>query len=345
MSDTLKNCIYKQPEQQCHQTSLELSIIIPVYNEAEGLTALFRRLYPALDTLNLSYEIIFIDDGSKDTSSILLGAQYRIRPDVTKVILFNNNYGQHMAITAGFEQAQGQIIITMDADLQNPPEEIGRLIETIYAGHDYVGTVRRQRQDHWFRRKASQIMNTLRERITHIRMTDQGCMFRAYRREIIDTVNQCCEFSTFIPALAYTFSSNPTEIEVTHAERFAGSSKYSLYRLIRLNFDLITGFSILPLHALSLLGILLSLGSGTLFILLLVRRFMLGAEVEGVFTLFAINFFLIGVLLFGIGLLGEYIGRIYQQVRHRPRYIIKGILQQKTCSSFPLNVECENEKE
>lgn len=327
MSDTF------QLTQQSKQQNLpELSVIIPVYNEADGLSALFKRLYPALDALNLSYEIIFINDGSKDTSAAMLAKQYHIRPDVTKVILFNGNYGQHMAIMAGFKQAQGQIIVTLDADLQNPPEEIVRLVSAINLGHDYVGTIRRERQDNWFRRKASQIMNALRERITHIRMTDQGCMLRAYRRHVIDMINSCCETSTFIPALAYTFASNPTEIEVAHEERFAGSSKYSFYQLIRLNFDLITGFSVLPLHALSILGMLLSFGSGMLFILLLVRRFVLGSEVEGVFTLFAITFFLIGVLLFGIGLLGEYIGRIYQQVRQRPRYMIQAILQRDSLS-------------
>lgn len=305
----------------------KLSVIIPVYNEAEGLMALFDRLYPALDKLTLSYEVIFINDGSKDQSASLLAQQYRTRPEVTRIIMFNGNYGQHMAIVAGFEQARGDIIVTLDADLQNPPEEIARLIDAIDAGHDYVGTIRRERQDHWFRRHASRFTNALRERITHIRMTDQGCMLRAYSREIIDTMNQCHEINTFIPALAYTFARNPTEIDVGHEERHAGESKYSLYQLIRLNFDLVTGFSVLPLQIFSLLGMLLSVGSASLFILLLIRRFVLGSEVEGVFTLFAITFFLIGVLLFGIGLLGEYIGRIYQQVRHRPRFVIQTILQ------------------
>ncbi len=304
-----------------------LSVVIPVYNEAEGLEALFARLYPALDNLSLSYEIIFINDGSRDQSEALLAQQYRNRPDVTRVILFNNNYGQHMAILAGFEHSRGKIIVTLDADLQNPPEEIGRLVAAMNAGHDYVGTIRHQRQDHWFRRHASRLTNALRERITHIRMTDQGCMLRAYSREIIDTMNQCSETNTFIPALAYTFANNPTEIEVGHEERFAGTSKYSFYQLIRLNFDLVTGFSVLPLQIFSLLGMLLALGSAALFTLLVIRRFLLGAEVEGVFTLFAITFFLMGVLLFGIGLLGEYIGRIYQQVRQRPRFMIQAILQ------------------
>ncbi|BBE08627.1 lipid a biosynthesis protein [Mycoavidus cysteinexigens] len=305
----------------------ELSVVIPVYNEEAGLNALFARLYTALDALALPYEVIFVNDGSQDQSATLLANQFRIRPENTRVILLNGNYGQHMAILAGFEAARGEIIVTLDADLQNPPEEIGKLVQKMHEGHDYVGTIRRQRQDSLWRRKASRAMNQLRERITHIRMTDQGCMMRAYSRHIIDTINRCGELNTFIPALAYTFAQRPVEIEVAHEERFAGTSKYSFYSLMRLNFDLVTGFSVAPLQWLSFIGLLLSLGSAGLFILLIVRRFIVGAEVQGVFTLFAITFFLFGVIILALGLLGEYVGRIYQQVRARPRYLIQTVLE------------------
>lgn len=309
----------------------QLSIVIPVYNEEEGLQALFDRLYPAMDQLqvklNLRYEIVFVNDGSRDRSAGMLAGQYDLRPDVTRVVLFQNNFGQHMAIMAGFEYARGESIITLDADLQNPPEEIALLAAELIKGHDYVGTIRSNRQDSWFRKTASRAMNHLRQRITRITMTDQGCMLRGYSRRIVNLVRQCNESNTFIPALAYTFAANPTEIEVKHEERFAGESKYSLYQLIRLNFDLVTGFSVMPLQLFSIFGMLLALGSGTLFALLLVRRFVLGSEVEGVFTLFALTFFLIGVMLFGLGLLGEYIGRIYQQVRERPRYVVQTVLE------------------
>lgn len=315
------------PSQQVPQ----LSIVIPVYNEQEGLQALFDRLYPAMDQLqaklNLRYEIIFVNDGSKDRSAGMLAAQFDLRPDTTRVVLFQNNFGQHMAIMAGFEYARGEYIITLDADLQNPPEEIAILAAELIKGHDYVGTIRSNRQDSWFRKTASRAMNHLRQRITRITMTDQGCMLRGYSRRIVNLVRQCNESNTFIPALAYTFAANPTEIQVKHEERFAGESKYSLYQLIRLNFDLVTGFSVMPLQIFSIFGMLLALGSGTLFALLLVRRFVLGSEVEGVFTLFALTFFLIGVMLFGLGLLGEYIGRIYQQVRERPRYVVQTVLE------------------
>ncbi|MBU6505843.1 MAG: glycosyltransferase family 2 protein, partial [Betaproteobacteria bacterium] len=153
-----------------------VSIIIPVYNEEDGLQALFDRLYPALDALAIRYEIVFINDGSRDRSPALLRQQFERRPDVTRVVLLNGNYGQHMAIMAGFEQARGERIVTLDADLQNPPEEIGKLLAAMDAGHDYVGTIRQNRQDSAWRRWASRLMNRLRERITRIHMTDQGCM-------------------------------------------------------------------------------------------------------------------------------------------------------------------------
>jgi undecaprenyl-phosphate 4-deoxy-4-formamido-L-arabinose transferase len=305
----------------------DLSVVIPVYNEEEGLAALFARLYPALDALKLAYEIIFVNDGSRDRSAAILREQFQLRPDVTRVILFNGNFGQHMAIMAGFEHCRGSMVVTLDADLQNPPEEIGNLAARLKEGYDYVGSIRKQRQDTLFRRLASKAMNRLRERITRIHMTDQGCMLRAYSRGVVDAINACQEVNTFIPALAYTFASNPTEIGVAHEERTAGESKYSLYSLIRLNFDLVTGFSVLPLQLFSFLGILISIASALFVVYLALRRLILGPEAEGLFTLFGIAFFLIGILLFGVGLLGEYVGRIYQQVRHRPRYLVQAILQ------------------
>ncbi|MBI5789993.1 MAG: glycosyltransferase [Rhodocyclales bacterium] len=305
-----------------------LSIVIPIYNEESGLETLFARLYPALDALGEPYEIVFVNDGSRDRSAAILRQQFEARPDVTRVILFAANAGQHMAIMAGFEHCSGEIVVTLDADLQNPPEEIGKLVAKMREGHDYVGSIRRERQDSLFRTCASLAMNRLREKITRIKITDQGNMLRAYSRNVVNAINSCKEVSTFIPALAYTFARNPAEIVVEHEERAAGESKYSLYSLIRLNFDLMTGFSLVPLQWFSMLGILVSLGSAALFVLLIVRRLIIGPEAEGLFTLFALMFFLIGLALFGIGLLGEYVGRVYQQVRHRPRYLIEAILEQ-----------------
>jgi len=308
---------------------VQLSVVIPVYNEEQGLQALFDRLYPALDQLNLRYEIVFINDGSRDRSPAILREQFQKRPDVTRVILFNGNFGQHMAIMAGFEHSRGERVVTLDADLQNPPEDTALLLAKMDEGHDYVGSIRRQRNDSWWRHVASRAMNGLREKITRIKMTDQGCMFRAYDRNIINAINDCKEVNTFIPALAYSFARNPAEVVVGHEERAAGESKYSMYSLIRLNFDLMTSFSLMPLQMFSMLGMLISLCSAFFFVFLVIRRLWVGPEAEGLFTLFALMFFLIGITLFGIGLLGEYVGRIYQQVRHRPRYLLEAVLEKQ----------------
>jgi len=306
----------------------EVSVVIPVYNEEEGLPLLFERLYPALDALGRSYEVVFVDDGSSDRSVAELREQFQQRPDVTRVVVLARNAGQHMAILAAFAQTRGAYVITLDADLQNPPEEIARLVAALDAGADYVGTIRMSRQDVMWRRAASRLMNRVREGTTSIRITDQGCMLRGYHRSVVDAVNHCTEVSTYVPALAYTFARHPVEIEVAHAERTVGQSKYSLYRLIRLNFDLMTGFSVAPLQFFSMAGGLIALVSLILVVVLLIRRVIVGPEAEGLFTLFAIAFFLIGVTLLGLGVVGEYVGRIYEQVRQRPRYTIAAVLEE-----------------
>jgi len=311
-----------------------LSIVIPVYNEEAGLQALFDRLYPALDDLGTTYEIILVDDGSRDRSAAALREQYGKRPDVTRVILLNGNYGQHLAIMAGFERCRGDVVVTLDADLQNPPEEIGKLLAKVEEGYDYVGSIRTARRDSPFRRWASRLINALRERTTRIKMTDQGCMLRAYSRTIVDAINSCREVNVFIPALAYTFARHPTEVEVRHEDRMAGESKYSFYQLVRLNFDLMTGFSIVPLQMFSLLGIVVSLLSMATYVIVIGNRWLhSGSLWEGLRAIFdrdILAFFLIGIMLFGLGLLGEYIGRIYQQVRARPRYLVAAVLERDT---------------
>ncbi|MEP6702163.1 MAG: glycosyltransferase [Betaproteobacteria bacterium] len=309
---------------------IDVSVVIPVYNEEAGLQVLFERLYPALEALNVRYEVVFIDDGSRDRSAAILKDQFAQRPDVTRVVLFNGNYGQHMAIMAGFAHVRGRRTITLDADLQNPPEEIAKLLAAMDSGHDYVGSIREKREDSWWRTWASKLMNRLREKITHIQMTDQGCMLRAYSRDVIDAIVSCSEVNTFIPALAYSFSHNPTEVTVKHEERAAGESKYSLYQLVRLNFDLITGFSVVPLQIFSLFGMVVAVGSLITYLIVIIGRVVRGGLSDGLQTIWdrdILAFFLIGMLLFGLGLIGEYVGRIYQQVRERPRYVIRAVLE------------------
>ncbi len=304
---------------------VDVSVVIPVYNEEESLPALFERLFPVMNNLGGNWEVLFVNDGSRDRSlALMLDCVDRHRGAV-RVVDFNGNFGQHMAIMAGFSLSRGATVITMDADLQNPPEEIPRLLEEIEKGHDVVGTIRSTRKDPFFRKFASRIVNRITNRITGLNLHDYGCMLRAYSRRVIDLINSCPETTTFIPALAQKFSLNPAEIEVGHSERELGTSKYSLFRLIRLNFDLMTGFSLVPLQAVTMLGLAVAGLSLAFSIYMLLRRLFVGPEAEGLFTLMTINFFLMGVTMFCVGIAGEYIGRIFQEIRKRPRYLVNRV--------------------
>lgn len=320
-------------------TKPSVSVVIPVYNEEAVLPQLFERLYPALDALGKTYEVVFVDDGSRDRSAELLRMQFAARPNETRVVLLAVNAGQHMAILAGFAHARGERLVTLDADLQNPPEEIAKLLHEMDRGHDYVGGIRYARHDSWWRTRASRVVNWLREKTTRIHLTDQGCMLRAYDRRVIDAILRSGEVRTFIPALAYNYSRKPSEVQVEHDERAGGTSKYSLLRLIQLNFDLMTGFTVAPLRIFSLFGMVVAAISSVLVAYLAFRRIFIGPEAEGLFTLFGIAFFLIGIALFGLGLLGEYVGRIYEQVRDRPQYVVHEVLQAGGASAAPTRVE------
>ncbi len=304
-----------------------VSVVVPVYNEQENLEALYARLTAVMDGTGKPYELLFTNDGSRDRSADILRKLYERRPDQVRFIDFNGNFGQHMAIMAAFEHVRGEVIVTLDADLQNPPEEIPKLLAAIEAGHDVVGGYRKNRKDTIFRKYASKIINGIRAKITNIRMRDQGCMLRAYRKNIIDNIVASRETSTFIPALAYSFAANPAEVEVEHAARAAGESKYRLYDLIRLNFDLLTGFSVVPLQVFTLIGMTVSILSILFVVYLFIRRLIIGPEAEGVFTLFAILYFLVGIGIMGLGIIGEYIGRIHKEVRRRPRFVIRKVYE------------------
>ena len=306
-----------------------ISVVIPVYNEEENLRELGERLMRTLSTMRRPFEIILVDDGSTDRSWDLLTELHDQYPQNLRALQFNRNFGQHQAIFAGFQAARGQVMITLDADLQNPPEEIPRLVAKLEEGYDTVGGWREDRRDSLFRRLPSHLVNVVMSKVTGVRLRDYGCMLRAYRREVIDSINQCHESSSFIPALANLYSHRVAEIPVGHAERQRGQSKYSLIKLIRLNFDLMTGFSNLPIHAVGFTGVAIAL-LGLLFgAFLLLRRLLVGPEVEGIFTLFAILFIFVGLNTLGLALIGEYVGRIYREVRGRPRYVIRQTLGPK----------------
>ena len=301
---------------------IDISVLVPALNEEESLSELNERLTTALESTGQTYEIIYINDGSTDRTQEMLEG-FRADDPRVKVIEFNRNYGQHMALFAGFERASGRVMVTIDADLQNPPEEIPRLVEKANEGYDVVATYRRGRQDSIFRRWPSWIVNKITSRLVGAKLRDYGCMLRAYSRSVIDSINLCQESSSFIPALANTYARRIIEIEVGHEERKKGVSKYSLFRLLRLNFDLMTGFSLLPIQFIGILGVVIALIGLAFAVFLFIRRLIVGPESEGLFTLFAVLFFFMGVQIFALGIIGEYIGRIFQEVRRRPRFIVK----------------------
>ena len=303
-----------------------ISLVIPVYNEEKNIKTLMQRLTPIMQGIGSPYEIILVDDGSSDGSLALL-RKFADRPEV-KVVELTRNYGQHAAIMAGFSLVKGEIVITLDADLQNPPEEIPRLVAKMTEGNfDVVGTIRRGRKDSLFRILPSKVVNMITRRITGVKLRDWGCMLRAYRRPVVERMISCHEHATFIPALATYFGKRVTEIEVAHEERYGGKSNYPLRKLINLQFDLVASFSDFPLKLLLYGGVGMAL-LGTVFgLVLAVARLSYGAAwaAEGVFTLFAILFLFVGMQFFALGLIGEYIGRIYREVRKRPEYVIEQI--------------------
>ena len=304
-----------------------VSIVVPVYNESGCLPELVERCLAVARGLDRPFEILMVDDGSRDGSTSMLIKYAEENPELVAVIL-NRNYGQHSAIMCGFAQSSGEVVITLDADLQNPPEEIPRLVEAIDAGNDVVGTVRLNRRDSLFRRGASWLINQVVKKTTGVMMHDYGCMLRAYRKPVVSAMLQCRERSTFIPVLANGFAKQTTEIGVSHAERSVGDSKYSIFKLINLQFDLLTSMTTTPLRLLTYLGALVSVLGVGFGLLLLVLRVFLGDEwgEQGIFTLFAILFVFVGAQFMAMGLLGEYIGRIYHDVRDRPRYFIDQVV-------------------
>lgn len=301
-----------------------LSVVVPVFNEEGNIHELVRRIVGAARVVGKPTEIVFVDDGSSDGS---LAAMRALSFEVVEVVVVElaRNFGQHAAVMAGFSKCRGEVVVTLDADLQNPPEEIPRLVRKLEEGYDVVGTVRQDRRDPLVRKLASRIVNAIVGRATGHNLHDYGCMLRAYSGATVKAMLDCPEAHTFIPALAMVVARNSTEIEVDHAPRSEGRSKYNLYKLVRLNLNLMMGFTSIPLRAVSATGLVLAVAGLVFSLFLVIRRLYHGPEAEGVFTLFAALFFFVGVQIMAIGLVGEYVARTYEEVRGRPRYLIRSV--------------------
>jgi undecaprenyl-phosphate 4-deoxy-4-formamido-L-arabinose transferase len=325
LSSAEKITAIREPQQTAAGRSL-VSVVVPVYNEAANLPTLWSRLEPVMRGCGRPWEVLFVDDGSSDQSLDLLRGIAASAHGAVRVIELARNFGQHSAILAGFRQCRGEVVVTLDADLQNPPEEIPRLLAAIDEGNDVVGGWREVRHDFAYRRFASNLQNRVTSMIVGVPMHDYGCMLRAYRRHIVDTVVACDEKAAFVPALANSFAKRVAEIPVGHDERQSGASKYNLFRLAHLSLNLITGFSLMPIQAVSVAGILVFVLDALLVLVLLAHRIFYGPQQEGaLWTLFALNFLVLGFVLLAVGLIGEYIGRIYLEVRRRPTYIVRAV--------------------
>ena len=317
-----------QQEREFAQVNLpQVSIVVPVYNEESNLPELIQRTGKVCETLGVPYEMILVDDGSSDASmQMILDAAEKSAGKIVGVIL-SANFGQHAAVTAGLEVSRGKYVITMDADLQNPPEEIPRVLAKLQEGYDVVGTIRENRHDTFFRRYASKLVNRMTRSLGKGKnMTDYGCMLRGYGRSVVNAILQCREHGKFIPLLAMSFARRVTEIPVSHAGRTGGKSKYNCWKLIALQYDLLTGVSVLPLRFLTFVGFFIAL-FGILFgiVVFILSQIDKSWGAEGTFALFAIVIVLIGGQFAGMGLMGEYIGKIHMNARGRPQYFIEKI--------------------
>jgi undecaprenyl-phosphate 4-deoxy-4-formamido-L-arabinose transferase len=305
---------------------VQLSIVIPMYNEERNIPALAERLLAACRDLPFRWEVVCVNDGSRDRTPALVRELVARHPQFV-LVDFARNFGQHAAVSAGFAHSRGEWIITLDADLQNPPEEIPSLVRQFQAGHDLINTVRQNRQDTVFRKTASKITNALVRKLSGIRLNDFGCMLRGYHRDVARRVVACREYKTFIPALASLFACRPVEVPVGHAERAQGESKYPFRKLLSLQLDLITNFSVQPLRLLFVAGILFSVLGMLVGLGLIAARLVMGPEWanQGTLTVLGGLIFLSGAQFFAFGLLGEYIGRIFQQVRLREPWFVASI--------------------
>ena len=304
----------------------EISIIIPIYNEEENLKELYKRLFKVLLNLRKTYEMIFVDDGSTDKSFEILNELHKIDNNV-KIIQFSRNFGHHIAITAGLDHCTGKLVVLMDGDLQDQPEEIPKLLNKLNKGYDIVYGIKKNRQDKLFKRITSKIFVFLIKKIIQEKIEINNTIFRIMKRKVVLELNKCRETNRYIIGLFGYVGFKQTGIEINHNKRFRGKTKYSLFKMLKLTFDAVFSFSILPLRMTTLIGISISLISfilGTYFIL---KKIIYSTAISGWSSLIVSIFFLGGIQLIMIGILGEYIGRNYIETKKRPLYSINEFIK------------------
>lgn len=316
---------------------LDLSVVVPAFNEAANLPELLRRIGASVAPLG-DYEVVIVDDGSDDDSWCVVGEAAASDSHIVGVRL-QRNFGQHPAVTAGLAIARGEVIVTLDADLQNPPEEIPKLVARLGPDCDVASGWRRRRRDSWLRRLPSGMVNVILRRATKVELHDYGCMLRVYKRRVIDMLLACPERSRTTAGIVSWLGVRIVEVPVAHEPRRSGRSRYRFWRLLKLNFDILTGFSTGALQLVSVTGIAVSvLGFGAA-IVLAIWRITQGSGPVGLTTFLAVLMFLSGMQVAAIGIVGEYVGRIFTQVQGRPYYVVAEVATRSSAAAAPSGSE------
>ncbi len=306
--------------------SLQVSVVIPVFNEEPVLKEFYPRLKKEAESWDKSYELLFVDDGSTDNSFELI-SEWKKVDSAIRVIKFTRNFGQQAAVLAGFRKSRGEIVVQIDSDLQNPPEEIKRLLDAFTDEIDLVVTIPRKRRDSLLRILGSKVLQSTAQVLFGNRFKLNLSSFRAMRRNVIEKIDQCQDRSRYMAVLMSWMSVPTVQVEVDHRLRRTGQTKYGFLPLFRLTWDLITGYSNFPLRLVTYLG-LLGAGMGfTIMMFLLYQRLVAGILIEGFVVLSAVFSFFAGVQLLSIGFLGEYLGRVHLQIQNRPDYIIHKVIE------------------
>ena len=305
--------------------SLQVSVVIPVFNEELVLHEFYPRLKKEAENWDKSYELLFVDDGSTDNSFELICKWKKVDSNI-RVIKFTRNFGQQAAVLAGFRQSRGDIVVQIDSDLQNPPEEIKRLLSAFTDEVDLVVTVPRKRRDSSLRVLGSKVLHSLAQALFGSRFKLNLSSFRAMRRSVIEKIDQCQDRSRYMAVLMSWMAVPTVHVEVDHHLRKTGQTKYGILPLLRLTWDLITGYSNFPLRLVTYLG-LLGAGLGfAIMMFLLYQRLVAGILIEGFVVLSAVFSFFAGVQLLSIGFLGEYLSRVHLQIQNRPDYIVHKVI-------------------
>ena len=303
--------------------SVEISIIVPCYNEEQGLEILFERLLRILDRLSLSYEVICVDDGSRDQTLEYLIDYHNRYPEI-KVISLSRNFGKDIALTAGLENAQGKAIIPIDADLQDPPELIEQLVAKWREGYDVVSGKRRSRQgESWVKKTTANAFYRIISRISSVPIPRDTGDFRLLDRRVVEAIKTMPERTRFMKGLFAWVGFKQTYVLYDRPNRIQGTTKWNYWKLWNFALDGITSFSLVPLKVWSYLGVVLSLLAFTYGSFLIIRTIILGIDVPGYASLMETILFIGGVQLITLGILGEYLGRIYEETKQRPLYLIR----------------------